>query len=746
MAPKIAILGGGVASLVTAFELSKLRVGEAPYFDITVYQQGWRLGGKGASGRSCDAEQRIEEHGLHVLFGAYENAFRVLREVYDGDFRLAIEEANARRPAERPRLQPLSRSEAFKGHNFIAMYERSSTVGPGGGTPWVVDAPERSGEPGDGTRTSLSPASIIRLILSWVRHWIERESDNAPPNRLLPIPAGFTRILRYAEDVGRSTASSAVGEPLAYTVLLERIVEAAATERSLRRWLEGGRPADSLRLLRRTLNAMAGVVRRAVALIRRSDEMGTTLRRNQIGVDFGLTVLAGLLDDGVIGERQNWFAIDDWDLRDWLRRHGAAPETVDSALVDGLYMAAFSAKHPLGAGTILHALIRGAHYKGHVFYRMQGGMGDIIFVPLYLALLRRGVKFRFFHRVHSIEASPSGGAVAAVRIENQAPQTRDYQPLVEVDADGRCIPCWPSAPILDRLHHDDSARWAGQDPENWWCQPTGGQLFELRARLPGSIRPREENEFDALVLGIGVGAHDEVASSLMARSTRFGTMVRNLVTTPTQAAQLWFRRTRSEMGWTYPSPASDLPMVIPFVGIFDTCADMSHLIPFENCETVKTLVYICTSLAEPAPQPPAPHPAYTDLLRRTVRTNVELWLSQRAGDLWPKLRAYCDIVESFAVPDLDRQHIVAIVHPSDRYVLAVPGSNRWRLRADESGYSNMYLTGDWTKTALSVGCVEAATMSAIQTARAVMTGLGVSAVVRDRLVPKAHFDWLPDRQ
>lgn len=743
MAPKIAILGGGVSSLVTAFELTKLRAGQDPYFDIMVYQQGWRLGGKGASGRSCDPEQRIEEHGLHVLFGAYENAFRVIREVYEGDFRLAIEEANALRSTDRPPLRPLSRREAFKGHNFIAMYERTSTVGPGVDTPWVVDAPERSGEPGDGTRTSLGPANIVRLILSWVRHWIERENDAAAPNRLLPIPAGFSRILRYAEDIGRSAASAAPGAPLAYTVLLERMVESAATEQSLRRWLEGGRPAGSLRLLRRMLNAMAGVTRRAVGLIR-SDQVGTTLRRNQVGVDFGLTVLSGLLADGVIGERQNWFAIDEWDLRDWLRRHGAAPETVDSALVDGLYMAAFSAKHPLGAGTILHALIRGAHYKGHVFYRMQGGMGDIIFVPLYLALLRRGVKFRFFHRVHSIEASPSGGTVAAVRIEDQAPRSPGYQPLVEVDSDGRCIPCWPSAPVLDRLHPEDRARWTGHDPENWWRQPTGGRFFELRARPHGTIRPPGENEFDALVLGIGVGAHDEVASSLMSRSARYGTMVRSLVTTPTQAAQLWFRRTRSEMGWTYQSPAAQQPMVIPFVGIFDTCADMSHLIPWENCDDVKTLVYICTSLAEPAPQPPAPHPAYTDLLRQAVRSNLEQWLSERACDLWPGLERYPRIVDALAVPDLDRQHLIAIVHPSDRYVLAVPGSNRWRLRADESGFSNLYLTGDWTRTALSVGCVEAATMSAIQTARAVMTGLGVSAVMRDRLVPKAHFDWLPD--
>jgi len=48
---------------------------------VTVYQRGWRLGGKGASSRGRHG--RIEEHGLHVWLGYYVNAFRLLRQVYD---------------------------------------------------------------------------------------------------------------------------------------------------------------------------------------------------------------------------------------------------------------------------------------------------------------------------------------------------------------------------------------------------------------------------------------------------------------------------------------------------------------------------------------------------------------------------------------------------------------------------------------------------------------------------------------
>ena len=70
---KIVIVGGGPAGLAAAFELTK--PSRRPGKDVTVYQMGWRLGGKCASGR--DEQGQIQyEHGLHLWFGYYENAFR----------------------------------------------------------------------------------------------------------------------------------------------------------------------------------------------------------------------------------------------------------------------------------------------------------------------------------------------------------------------------------------------------------------------------------------------------------------------------------------------------------------------------------------------------------------------------------------------------------------------------------------------------------------------------------------------
>lgn len=82
---RIAILGGGCGGLTAAWALTST-TDLRERFEVTVYEREWRLGGKCASGRAASqglAGRRIEEHGLHLWFGFYAHAFRMLREVYD---------------------------------------------------------------------------------------------------------------------------------------------------------------------------------------------------------------------------------------------------------------------------------------------------------------------------------------------------------------------------------------------------------------------------------------------------------------------------------------------------------------------------------------------------------------------------------------------------------------------------------------------------------------------------------------
>ena len=65
-----------MAGLSAAWRLSE-PASRDRFESITVYQRGWRLGGKAASSRGPNG--RIEEHGLHIWLGSYENGFARLR-------------------------------------------------------------------------------------------------------------------------------------------------------------------------------------------------------------------------------------------------------------------------------------------------------------------------------------------------------------------------------------------------------------------------------------------------------------------------------------------------------------------------------------------------------------------------------------------------------------------------------------------------------------------------------------------
>ena len=63
--------------MTTAFYLTSTPELREKY-DVTIYQLGWRLGGKGASGRNQKYGDRIEEHGLHIWLGFYDNSFKTI--------------------------------------------------------------------------------------------------------------------------------------------------------------------------------------------------------------------------------------------------------------------------------------------------------------------------------------------------------------------------------------------------------------------------------------------------------------------------------------------------------------------------------------------------------------------------------------------------------------------------------------------------------------------------------------------
>ena len=128
---KIAILGGGLGSLSTAFALTNESNWKERY-EITIYQTGWRLGGKGASGRNLDPDYqyRIEEHGFHVWMGFYDNAFAMIKQAYK---ELARQTGPFR-----------SWTDAFKKHSLVIIEEQHE----GQRKHWQIQFPEGPREPG----------------------------------------------------------------------------------------------------------------------------------------------------------------------------------------------------------------------------------------------------------------------------------------------------------------------------------------------------------------------------------------------------------------------------------------------------------------------------------------------------------------------------------------------------------------------------------------------------------------------
>jgi uncharacterized protein with NAD-binding domain and iron-sulfur cluster len=646
---KIAILGGGMAALTAAFEITNAP-GWEQEFDVTVYQMGWRLGGKGASGRNADHYQRIEEHGLHILLGFYENAFRVLKACYD--------------ELGRPPGSPLATwQDAFKPHNYVVLMEKMKS----GWVPWAMDFPPNSDVPGSGG-VMPSPWAMIEMMIGWIKQLFE-QSKHLPDE-----PSGWDKVEEHL-GLGRAGHLGLLGEI-----------------RKLRDWLHGS--------------------------LDEKIETDADFRRVFVTIDLGIAATIGMIEDRLIFPPHDWFSIDALDFRAWLAKHGAHAVSVDSAYIRGMYDLGFSLPGQVGAGTALHGILRMVWtYKGAVFWKMQAGMGDTIFAPLYLVLRRRGVSFRFFQRVDELQLSDDRTVVERVVVGQQATLADAvYDPLVDVLG----LPCWPSEPRYHQLAEGDALRASGADLEDWWT--------DWKDPAPPRVLQRGV-DFDRVVLGCSIASFPYIAKELIAASPKFATMVEKVGTTQTQALQLWMSTDLAGLGWTLPSPVLD-----GYEEPMDTWADMTHLLPREAWPpeaTPKNLAYLCSPLPDHEPPPPRGEHGYAQRQAARVRKGAEEWLDTQIRPLWPNAARSddpdgldWDLLVAPGSPAigparLDTQYWLATLNPSDRYVLALPGSVDHRLRTDESGFGNLLLAGDYIRTGMNVGCVEAATMGGMHASHAI---------------------------
>lgn len=693
---RVAILGGGVGAIAAAWALSE--PGARERVEITVYQLGWRLGGKGASGRNAAHAQRIEEHGLHVWLGWYHNAFAMLRRCYD--------------ELGRPPDAPLARlDDAFVPHGHVGVAHRATSHGR---TFWMLDFPRTRRRLGRDEPARLCDhlEVLVRLVAGHLRRSLLRPiRPDVPRDEGLRTRLRPTLLVAAARRARRSVLDR----------LLARLDALASSRDATLATLATKRPLEHLRA-----HVAGAVVRGGDA----EDELDGLVML----LDFAMAVLRGLVRDRALLFGLD--VLDAWDLREWLRRHGARSSTVDAPFIKAWYDLAFAYEHGdttrpnFAAGAALRAILRTAlAYDGAIFWKMQAGMGDVVFAPLYEVLRRRGVRFEFFHRVDEVEVEPidpppPAGAlqrVARVRMTVQAtPKAGEYDPLVDVNG----LPCWPSAPQLDRLVEGDALAREGVDLEDPWSRwPGVGQKLLERGR-----------DFDELVFGISLGAVPELCRGLVATNEAWRRMVEHVATVATQAVQLWMEPSLRELGWCHGSPILDA-----YDDPFNTWADMTFLLPRETWRGTsppRSLAYLVGPLHEHAPPPSrgaAEGEGFQSRQVQAVRERARRWLDRAAPGIWPAtaLGGAHPAFDASVLHDpearppeerLDAQYVRANVAGSERYVQSLRGTTRHRLFVASCGVEGLYPVGDWLNTGINSGDVEAATITGLQAARAILGG------------------------
>jgi uncharacterized protein with NAD-binding domain and iron-sulfur cluster len=722
---KVAVLGGGPAALAAAFALSDPALGGR--FEVTVYQPGWRLGGKCASGRNQERHRgmRIEEHGLHVWFGFYENAFSVVRRTYD--------ELN--RPANHPMA---TFKDAFVGCDEIVLFDRQGK----GWQDFAFKVPPNCLEPGAGGEKLPG----FWKIATWLCEWAIRDYRALDPSN--QTPGGPT-----------SRATGAPGGPEAPAVpLLLRMALAVVREAQdrgtellpLRPPQPQGPTAGFLGLNpERLLADLLGEFREWLwANFWELFERNAQARLYFTMFDTFASATIGIVADDVLAA--GWESINHLDLAAWLGKHGAKPITLGderfdrSPMLRSIYDVAFGyqegnvTKGNISAGTAINDYLRLQFtYRGHLMWKMQAGMGDAVIAPLYLLLKARKVKFKFFHSVEAIRLDATGTRVEQIDVVAQLGPNVDvsgYEPLIEVPDEAvpgapapvpgapapapgaPALECWPSEPLWDELPGSEEAASSGHDYEQ---EPNPDGV------APSTLECGAGKDFEDVVLAIPVSALPAICADVSAKLPRFEEMLKHSETIATQAFQLWTALPLGGLGWVH----SENSVAGCYVEPIDTWADMTHLLHKEHWskgDGVSGLAYFCGVLEDVKNETPAEANA-------RVKANVERFLIDHVGPLWPRAvragKIYWPTLadpgrETIGPARLNAQYWRANVSATERYVLTPADSVRYRLAASGSGVTNLALAGDWTRNGIDGGCVEAAMTSGLQAAAHLSGGGG----------------------
>jgi uncharacterized protein with NAD-binding domain and iron-sulfur cluster len=695
---KVVVVGGGVSGMVAAMALTQPEL--AGKFDVTVYQMGWRLGGKGASGRNATQASRIEEHGLHIWFGFYDNAFTWMGRCY--------QELN------RPPGAPLATlQDAFKPQdNFIF-----TELIDGKWREWLLNIPPNDDQPGGHP----SIWDTIQIILRWLKQQLQHvlvqnvqlvEADLASIVQAGPLT--FIDRLKVRLGLVRSLSLP--------DLIAEMCLEhAEANRNSSAGWGDG---------LVKALGYAAEVLWAVIGdKVQAGDDEA---RRLWVLAYAGMVSIRGILADDLL--QYGYDKVNNETFHAWLERHAVFPADLPgdpngiafwSAPIRAFFDAAFAYADgdtntpSMAAGIAIRGMQRIAlGYKGSVVYQMQAGMGDTVFTPFYEVLKKRGVKFEFFSRAGELTLATDGKSVAGLAIHRQVKLKNGYDPLVMV----KDLPCRPSDPLYDQIVDGDKLRASGADLSHY---DTGAPWAEQ----PDPTILTAGVDFDSVVLAAALPSLPQICPRAIAALPAWQKMVDKVSWTRTQAFQLWMTKTKDEIG--LPGPPAVLGS---YVEPWSSITDFSHLLKREDWPAsydVKFLTYSCGVM-------PATDPSGQKEADALVFDRVKGFVENNAQPIWPgTVNGNAFDWSVLAAPEgtagvqrLAAQYWRANVDTTELYVLSTPEGIANRIAAGKTGLSNLVFAGDWTDNGFNIGSVEGAVMSGLQAAQAV-SGVPIKIISAD---------------
>lgn len=692
-------------------------------YEVVVYQLGWRLGGKCATGRGPNG--RIEEHGIHIFQGWYHNAFRMVRQIYD----------ERREQGLAPNSPFQHWREAFDKTNSTLLTEYRADQGK-----WLTRAvtlPSNRKIPGEGPDpTWVAIQDIVRRALSAIME-ADRHLREAGLGEWLLRQGVLREHVSQPASPGApaSAAPGAAGAEArargALFAILDRWRDARVSQTALA-WGE-----KVLQLLGLLLQWLERAFQRFLS---------ESLRWRLVLLDLTYATLKGVIRDlfDVRTGKFDYEAINHLDYREWLARHGAREMSRYSSIVRFVYAGTYAYLNDdgqggglLAAGSVVRAMIAALSYRDSLVWLFKAGTGDTLIMPLYQVLAHRGVAFRFFHRVRAVHWSDTGD-IEEVTVGRQVTlKGSSYDPGIAVPLDGdgqpgkvpgHVIDAWPNRPLQEQIVEDVTHA----DLETPWSSWQDAAVETLR----------KGEDFDQIILAIPVAALADVCSEIVARDQRWRDMVTHVETTATHSFQLWLRPSLEELGmrprdWGLPDGVVGTNTVT-YAHMGKSWTDMSPIIDLERWPAdnrPRTLLYLTGVLPDDDPIPGHDDHDFPERQRLRVMYLAEQWMQDHMGYFFPRgtrrghptgmdLGLLVDWERHAGTkhgpPRLSSQYFRANVDPSERYTLAKPSPRKYRLRTDDTGFANLFLAGDWIDYGLNMGFFEGAIISGLRAAHAVM--------------------------